>query len=463
MSSSSRTLRATRARVIGGRRRRLAVLAVTAPVTAMLVAAAVSPARAASAAPPRPAPRGGPVTVHFGFTGGIQHLTLPDGVASISVTARGGDGGHGANANLHSGGAGGSGDVAHADSVPVSATLSQLDIYVGGNGESGRTFRAGDGGWNGGGSGASAEGGGGGGGASDVRPVGGDLTTRLIVASGGGGGGAGGSEGVGGTGGGSSGGRNGADGQSDPIDPFTCHGRGGGAGNLQGGGRGGDSPCAGDGIGGARQDGGRGGSSAGFEGGGGGGAGYFGGGGGGGGFGGSGAGGAAGSTFFAPGATGTRVSADGSAPFVDITYTAVPPQVNCNPHLTLAIGDQIGGGGMVICTAAAQGTQLRLTGDGPPAGCVMRVLDGSVDYVALATNPAVQGPPRDYHYTVTATRDGAESVTHFTITVAAAAGLGVTGGLIPPPPLTAGGGLIPPPPLTAAGGLGNPPAQGQGR
>jgi hypothetical protein len=66
-------------------------------------------------------------------------------------------------------------------------------------------------------------------------------------------------------------------------------------------------------------------------------------------------------------------------------------------------------------------------------------------------NPAVQGPPRDYHYTVTATRDGAESVTHFTITVVAAAGLGVTGGLLSPPP------------LTTAGGLGLPPAQGQGR
>jgi hypothetical protein len=452
------TLPATRARATGGSRRRLAVLAVTAPVTALLVAATISPARAASAGPAGPAPRGGPVTVHFRFTGGIQHLTLPDGVASVSVTARGGDGGRGANANLHSGGAGGGGDVARADSIPVNPALSQLDIYVGGNGEGGSLFRAGDGGWNGGGSGASAEGGGGGGGASDVRPVGGDLTTRLIVASGGGGGGAGGSEGLGGTGGGSSGGRNGADGHSDPVDPFTCHGRGGGAGNLQGGGRGGDSPCAGDGIGGARQDGGRGGSSAGFEGGGGGGAGYFGGGGGGGGFGGSGAGGAAGSTFFAPGATGTRVSADASAPFVDITYTAVPPQVDCNPHLTLAIGDRIGGGGMAICTAP-QGTELRLTGDAPPAGCVMGIINS---FVALATNPAVQGPPRDYHYTVTGTRDGAESVTHFTITVAAPPGLGVTGGLISPPPLTAGGGLISPPPLSAAGGLGIPPAQGQG-
>jgi hypothetical protein len=458
------TLPATRARVIRGGRRRLAVLAVSAPVTAMLVAATIAPAQAAQAAqaasgaPARPAPGAVPVTVHFHFTGGIQHLTLPEGVASISVTARGGDGGQGGKANLHSGGAGGRADTARADRIPVSPTLSQLDIYVGGNGGPGAQFEAGDGGWNGGGSGASAEDGGGGGGASDVRPVGGDLTTRLIVASGGGGGGGGAPEGVGGAGG--AGGRNGADGQSDPIDPFTCHGRGGGAGNLQGGGRGGDSPCAGDGIGGARQDGGRGGSSAGFEGGGGGGAGYFGGGGGGGGFGGSGAGGAGGSTFFAPGATGTGVSQDSSAPFVDITYTAIPPEVTCNPHLTLAIGDQFGP--MVLCTTVPR-AQLRLTGDGPPAGCAMRVLDGFVDYVALATNPAVAGPPRDYHYTVTATRDGAETVTHFTITVTAAPGLGVSGGLTPPPPLTAGGGLTPPPPLTAGGGLDVPPAQGQGR
>lgn len=118
----------------------------------------------------------------FSYTGAAEEFTVPAGVTSISIDARGAAGGTG-----RVGGAGGLGGR-------VQATLSvtpgdTLYVYVGGAGALETV-----GGFNGGGVGepgsASAYGGGSGGGASDVRLNGTALGDRVLVAGGGGGGGA---------------------------------------------------------------------------------------------------------------------------------------------------------------------------------------------------------------------------------------------------------------------------------
>jgi hypothetical protein len=409
-------------------------LALAAPAAALLAAAplalaAAGPAQAAAGAA-RTAPGNGPVTMRFGYTGSDQRLILPPGVQSITVTAAGGMGGHGADGPENSGGAGGNGSLVHADSIPLPGRALALFIFVGGDGGGGHRFFAGDGGFNGGGNGASTAQAGGGGGASDVRLNGTDPSDQVIVAGGGGGGGADGKEGNGGLGGGLFG-PNGSDGHSNPINPLSCHGRGGDAGAPNGGGRGGDSPCAGDGIGGARLSGGRGGTSAGFEGGGGGGGGYYGGGGGGGGLIGSGAGGGAGSSYFAPGSAGTSVGRASTAAFVDVTYTPPAPTLTCTQHVTITIGQVIGG---ILLCRTDRGAGIRFTGDGPPPGCIVvandNLLEIGTDYLT-----EVGGPPRDYHYTVTAFSAGQETTDRVTVTVTGPPTLGVTGGLGSPPPL----------------------------
>jgi len=120
------------------------------------------------------------VTCTYSYTGSAQQFTVLPGVDTVTVEAIG----------TH----GGAGDV-------VTATLTGLGgvptlyVYVGGNGgttginggNGGTTGINGGydgaGGFNGGGAGSYAEAGGGGG-ASDVRTASGDLTTRLVVASG---------------------------------------------------------------------------------------------------------------------------------------------------------------------------------------------------------------------------------------------------------------------------------------
>jgi len=148
----------------------------------------------------------------FGYSGGLQTFTVPDGVTSVVITAFGAQGASG------TGTAGGPGALGGQAGGQLAVTPGQiLNIFVGGA-ASGQA-----GGYNGGGTGGGATGfgdpapgnGGGGGGASDVRLGGTALTDRVLVAGGGGGGGAMGCEvastgGAGGAGGGLAG-ANGAD------------------------------------------------------------------------------------------------------------------------------------------------------------------------------------------------------------------------------------------------------------
>ncbi len=197
--------------------------------------------------------------------GGImQRFAVPTGVAEITITAAGGQGG---------GVAGGEGGSLTA-SIPVKPgeTLTAVAGAAGGDPQGG--FK---GGGDGGGGGGGFYGGGGGGGASDVRQAGVALSNRVLVAGGGGGGGgyADSTVGFGGTGGGSTGGHGGiglGGGHGYP-------GYGGGGGTQTAGGAGGTSVYK-DGSAGALGAGGHGGRGS-YEGGGGGGGGYYGGGGGG--------------------------------------------------------------------------------------------------------------------------------------------------------------------------------------
>jgi hypothetical protein len=194
-----------------------------------------------------------PQNVTFNFTGAAQAWTVPNGVNTITIDARGAQG--------YGGGYGGRTVSSH------SVTAGQvLNVYVGGAG--GST----GGGYNGGGNagtGNTVNNAGGGGGASDVRTTPYGLGNRINVAGGGGGvgGWAGGS-------GGSAGAPNGSNGGSGQG------GGGGGATQASGGGGGGGNGVGAGGAGSSGQGGN--GSSGNAAGGGGGGGGYFGGGGGGG-------------------------------------------------------------------------------------------------------------------------------------------------------------------------------------
>jgi hypothetical protein len=222
----------------------------------------------------------------FLFTGHPESYSVPDDVDSVAIVVVGGRGG---NAE----GKGGPGIELTASHVSVTPG-EQLKVTVGGNGGTPFSMRKvpndGDGGYNGGANGS--RGGGGGGGFSGVQAANG----AFVVIAGGGGGGSG-----------------AAGGPQNP--PGTLNGQngdyslgtpqGGGGGTTEAGGYGGhnSSPLVGDGKGGGRFDGGRGG--AGLvprtgSGGGGGGGGYFGGGGGAGSEVGGGGGGGAGSSFVAP-------------------------------------------------------------------------------------------------------------------------------------------------------------------
>ncbi|HRK27875.1 MAG TPA: HYR domain-containing protein [Chitinophagales bacterium] len=122
----------------------------------------------------------------FNFTGSVQTFTVPTGVTSINVDARGAQGGFGSPAT-HRGGFGG------RAVGTIAVTPGQvLQIYVGGVGANANGSTAAAGGYNGGGNGAvwaGNYGGGGGGGASDIRVSPYAAANRLAVAGGGGGGG----------------------------------------------------------------------------------------------------------------------------------------------------------------------------------------------------------------------------------------------------------------------------------
>ncbi|WP_226915739.1 beta strand repeat-containing protein [Hymenobacter siberiensis] len=121
-------------------------------------------------------------SVTFVYTGTVQTYTVPAGVTSLQVDAKGAAGGTGSGSTfgLNVGGAG----------ARVQATLSvspgqvlQILVGAGGGYTTGAVL---SGGYNGGGS---ASAGGTGGGATDLRGSGGTLADRLLVAGGGGGGG----------------------------------------------------------------------------------------------------------------------------------------------------------------------------------------------------------------------------------------------------------------------------------
>ncbi|GAA0626621.1 hypothetical protein GCM10009547_32640 [Sporichthya brevicatena] len=223
---------------------------------------------------------------------------VPDGVSSITITARGGTGGPGA-----SGGRGGRAGI-------VTATLAlavgtKLDLYVGARGEPGRMPDArreptgGAGGVNGGapGGGVSTDtgaGGGGGGGGTFVMYAGQDPTdasTVPLLAAGGGGGGGGRASGAGfgdrgpaglngGDAGGAAGRHEGKDGRGARATDAVAKGGGGGT-DLDGGLGSMATRYSTPAVGGAKGVGGAGANAAGLGAGGGGGGGFYGGGGGG--------------------------------------------------------------------------------------------------------------------------------------------------------------------------------------
>jgi hypothetical protein len=127
--------------------------------------AGVVPAQSASASLPALCIGTATITCSFEFTGTMQLFTVPNGVKSLTIEARGAQG---AGNDLGSG----EGGLERGTIAVVPGKV--LDINVGGVN-----------GFNGGGAGSG--GGSNGGGASDVRPAGGALLDRIITAGGGGG------------------------------------------------------------------------------------------------------------------------------------------------------------------------------------------------------------------------------------------------------------------------------------
>jgi hypothetical protein len=247
----------------------------------------------------------------FKFTGRIQTFTVPRGVTTLTVVARGAaGGGENCYSYCHGHTYFGRGGRVYAV-IPVRPGQT-LYVVVGGKGSLGY------GGFNGGGNGGSySEAGYGGGGASDVREHGDSIYDRILVAAGGGGQGGGDTCALGGSGGGKIGGTGG----SCNYSSYDEAGGGGGGGTQRRGGIGGPggagvsgnngTPGAHGGFGIGGSGGPAGSNPDGYTGsGGGGGGGYYGGGGGGGGggafasiYGGPGGGGGGGSSYIEPKAT----------------------------------------------------------------------------------------------------------------------------------------------------------------
>ena len=140
-------------------------------------------------------------------TVGTTTYTVPVGVASLTINAKGGKGGTNGDSVSHPLNTGGAGACAVATYTVTPGLVA--NIYVGGRGDNGVPTAGGPstGGFNGGGKGqfvTSSVSGGGGGGASDVRFSGTALSDRVIVGAGGGGAGSacGGGREAGGNGGG---------------------------------------------------------------------------------------------------------------------------------------------------------------------------------------------------------------------------------------------------------------------
>ncbi|KQW53080.1 hypothetical protein ASC77_01915 [Nocardioides sp. Root1257] len=163
------------------------VLAFVAPVLALLPAATV----AADAAGVTPTVADGPhlYASTYLYTGTQQTFTVPEGVSAVQVKAVGAAGGD----------AGGSPGGRGAEVTGTLAVTTGQTLYLWVGGQGGSSGLSGARGWNGGGRGGQSDtAGGGGGGASDVRTCpaavqGCDsISSRVLVAAGGGGAGAGG-------------------------------------------------------------------------------------------------------------------------------------------------------------------------------------------------------------------------------------------------------------------------------
>ncbi|MBL0018552.1 MAG: HYR domain-containing protein [Bacteroidetes bacterium] len=169
----------------------------------------------------------GPGSQTFNFTGGAQTFTVPTGVNSVTIVARGARGGTCTNDSTSCGLIGGLGGSATGNLAVVPGQV--LTVYVGGRGLPGSA-----GGFNGGGAGCSNTSTcSSGGGASDVRAGGTGLANRVIVGAGGGGTEYSACNGTGGIGGGLTGGT----GSESGVNPRNGGGAsqvGGGAGGVGG-------------------------------------------------------------------------------------------------------------------------------------------------------------------------------------------------------------------------------------
>ena len=269
---------------------------------------------------------GSPTTVNFNYTGAAVSWTVPSGVSSLTIDAKGAGGGYGYSDPTYPGKGG-------RLQATFSATAGEsLRIRVGGRGENSTQNPGGgavgkyvkgsaQGGFNGGGNASGTHySAGGGGGATDIRRGGDNLSNRIAVAGGGGGQGAQRRGSAGGGGNGHGGGTTGASGSNGGYN----HATGGGGGTQSAGGARGTGNQN-HGTAGSLGQGGAGGGS-GREGGGGGG-GYYGGGGGGSSPSGGGGGGGGGSNYILSGATSVTHTRGGGATYnahgsLSITYTA---------------------------------------------------------------------------------------------------------------------------------------------
>ena len=269
---------------------------------------------------------GSPTTVNFSYAGSAVSWTVPSGVSSLTIDAKGAGGGYGYSDPTYPGKGG-------RLQATFSATAGEsLRIRVGGRGENstqnpgggaaGKYVRgSAQGGFNGGGNASGTHySAGGGGGATDIRRGGDALSNRIAVAGGGGGQGAQRRGSAGGGGNGHGGGTTGASGSNGGYN----HATGGGGGTQSAGGARGTGNQN-NGTAGSLGQGGAGGGS-GREGGGGGG-GYYGGGGGGSSPSGGGGGGGGGSNYILSGASSVTHTRGGGGTYnahgsLSITYTA---------------------------------------------------------------------------------------------------------------------------------------------
>ena len=351
------------------------------------------------------------VSCTFAATGAEQTFTVPAGVSSVHVVARGAPGGRGASLDS-SPSPGGMGAVVSGDLAVTAGEVVYVEVGGAPSFDANACYPGLGGvpcvgGFNGGGS---SHFGGGGGGASDVRTLtgsdAGTLASRLLVAAGGGGGGEFClSSGLVGGGAGGNAGAKGGDGPNCGV----AGGTGGGAGTASAGGAGGSPFGHAGGLGA--------GGGGGLDTGGGGGGGVYGGGGGGDiTFGDTsestgGAGGGGGGSSLVP-AGGTSGIDQTGTPSVVISYVspAVAPVITSAAAATFTVGAL---GTFTVTTTGVPSPALTETGALP--GGVGFVDNG--DGTATISGPPAAGSAGSYPLTITASNAGGSATQAFTLTV----------------------------------------------